>query len=89
MNIGLFGGTFDPIHKGHLALAVAARERCDLGRVYFVPTNVPPHKTSQPVASYFHRYAMTALATERERPFVPSLLEAPGEFVLHDKKSTK
>jgi nicotinate-nucleotide adenylyltransferase len=89
MNIGLFGGTFDPIHKGHLALAVAARERCDLGRVYFVPTNVPPHKASQPVASYFHRYAMAALASEGEQAFVSSLLEAPGEFVLHDKKSTK
>jgi nicotinate-nucleotide adenylyltransferase len=89
MNIGLFGGTFDPIHKGHLALAVAAQERCELGRVFFVPTNVPPHKTSQPVASYFHRYAMAALASEGEKAFVPSLLEAPGEFVLHDKKSAK
>jgi nicotinate-nucleotide adenylyltransferase len=89
MNIGLFGGTFDPIHKGHLALAHAARERCDLGRIYFVPTNVSPHKASQPVASYFHRYAMTALATQSEKTFVPSVLEAPGEFVLHDKKSAK
>jgi nicotinate-nucleotide adenylyltransferase len=89
MNIGLFGGTFDPIHKGHLALAQAARERCDLGRVYFVPTNVPPHKTSQPVASYFHRYTMTALATQSEKTFLPSLLEAPGEFILHDKMSSR
>ena len=89
MNIGLFGGTFDPIHKGHLALAQAARERCGLGRVYFVPTNVPPHKASQPVASYFHRYAMTALATQSEKAFLPSLLEAPGEFILHDKKSAR
>jgi nicotinate-nucleotide adenylyltransferase len=89
MNIGLFGGTFDPVHKGHLALAQAARERCDLGRIYFVPTNVPPHKTSQPVASYFHRYTMTALATQTEKLFVSSVLEAPGEFILHDKKSAK
>jgi nicotinate-nucleotide adenylyltransferase len=89
MNIGLFGGTFDPIHKGHLALAQAARGRCELGRIYFVPTNVPPHKASQPVASYFHRYAMTALATQSEKTFTPSLLEAPGEFILHDKKSTR
>jgi nicotinate-nucleotide adenylyltransferase len=89
MNIGLFGGTFDPIHKGHLALALAAQERCGLGRIYFVPTNVPPHKASQPVASYFHRYAMTALATQIQKTFLPSLLEAPGEFILHDKKSTR
>jgi len=89
MNIGLFGGTFDPIHKGHLALAHAARERCQLGRVHFVPTNVPPHRTAQPSASYFHRYAMTALATQIEKTFVPSLLEAPAEFVLHDKKTAR
>jgi nicotinate-nucleotide adenylyltransferase len=89
MNIGLFGGTFDPIHKGHLALALSARERCGLGRIYFVPTNVPPHKAAQPVASYFHRYSMTALATQSEKAFLPSLLEAPGEFILHDKKSAR
>jgi nicotinate-nucleotide adenylyltransferase len=89
MNIGLFGGTFDPIHNGHLALARSARERCQLGRIYFVPTNVPPHKTAQPAASYFHRFAMTVLATQKEKVFLPSLLEAPGEFVLHEKKSAK
>ncbi|HZQ17345.1 MAG TPA: nicotinate-nucleotide adenylyltransferase [Terriglobales bacterium] len=89
MNIGLFGGTFDPIHKGHLALAHAALERCKLGKIYFVPTNMPPHKTSPPAASYFHRFAMTVLATHDERAFVPSLLEAPGEFVLHEKKAAK
>jgi len=54
-----------------------------------VPSNVPPHKTSQPVASFFHRYAMTVLATEGERSFVPSLLEAPAEFALQDKKSAR
>jgi len=74
---------------GELALATAARERCGLGRIYFVPSNVPPHKTSQPVASFFHRYAMTVLATEGERSFVPSLLEAPAEFALQDKKSAR
>lgn len=89
MNIGLFGGTFDPIHNGHLALAAAARERCRLGRIYFVPTNVPPHKTTQPAASYFDRYAMTALATQGEKAFLPSSLEGPGESGLHDKKSAR
>jgi nicotinate-nucleotide adenylyltransferase len=89
MNIGFFGGTFDPIHKGHLALAQAARQRCDLGRVLFVTTNVSPLKTSQEGTSYFHRYAMTVLATAGEKAFVPSLLEAPGEFILHDKKGAR
>lgn len=78
MNIGLFGGTFDPIHLGHTALARAAAERFDLGRVYFVPSNVPPHKKDQPRASYFDRYTMVALATLEEKGLVPSLLEAPG-----------
>ncbi len=77
MNIGLFGGSFDPIHHGHVALARAARERFELGRIYFVPANSPPHKQRQPLASYFHRYVMVALATMGEKAFVPSLLEAP------------
>jgi nicotinate-nucleotide adenylyltransferase len=78
MNIGLLGGTFDPIHHGHLALARAAKERFDLGRIHFVPANVPPHKQSRTVTSYFHRYAMVVLATTGEKAFVPSVLEAPG-----------
>jgi nicotinate-nucleotide adenylyltransferase len=89
MNIGVFGGTFDPIHKGHLALAQSARERCNLGLVHFVTANLSPQKSAQPQASYFHRYTMTALATQGEKGFVPSLLEAPGEFVLHDKKAAR
>jgi nicotinate-nucleotide adenylyltransferase len=80
MNIGLFGGTFDPIHHGHMALARAARERFELGRVYFVPANIPPHKQQQPMAGYFDRYAMVVLATVGEKVFVPSLLEAPREI---------
>ena len=89
MNVGIFGGTFDPIHKGHLALAQAARLRCQLGRILFVPSNVPPHKTVQPAASYLHRYAMAVLAAAGEKTFVPSLLEAPGEFVPQEKKGER
>src|ERR1700737_656256 len=82
MNIGLFGGTFDPIHHGHLALARAARERFELGRIHFVPANVPPHKQRQPLAPYLHRYAMVALATAGEKAFRASLREAPGTPAL-------
>jgi nicotinate-nucleotide adenylyltransferase len=85
MNIGVLGGTFDPIHHGHLALARAAKERFDLGRVLFVPASMPPHKQNQALASYFHRYAMVVLATMEEKTFVPSLLEAPEVVTVHPK----
>ncbi len=79
MNIGLFGGTFDPIHRGHMALASAAQQQYRLGRIYFVPANIPPHKQKQPISDFAHRYAMVALATTADRRFIPSLLEAPDE----------
>ncbi len=79
MNIGLFGGTFDPIHRGHLALARAATGPWSLGRIYIVPANIPPHKQRYTLASYFDRYAMVSLATSTEKTFVPSLLEAPDD----------
>src|SRR5208282_2659961 len=77
MNIGLFGGSFDPIHRGHLALAQAAASRYSLRQVLFVPAHVPPHKQKHPLTAFIHRYAMVALGTQDERGFVPSLLEAP------------
>ena len=77
MNIGLFGGTFDPIHRGHVNVARAAAERFKLKEVWFVPADVPPHKQKAPVTSYFHRYSMVALALTGEPDFLPSLLEAP------------
>jgi len=77
MNVGLFGGSFDPIHRGHLALALAAAERYSLRQVLFVPANIPPHKQKHPLTAFIHRYAMVALATQDEKRFVPSLLEAP------------
>jgi nicotinate-nucleotide adenylyltransferase len=79
MNIGLFGGTFDPIHRGHMALAGAALERCKLNRIYFVPASAPPHKQRQPLSPFVHRFAMVALATAQEKAFMPSLLEAPED----------
>jgi nicotinate-nucleotide adenylyltransferase len=81
MNIGLFGGSFDPIHRGHIALAQAAASRYSLRQVLFVPANIPPHKQKQPLTAFIHRYAMIALATQEERGFVPSLLEAPAETI--------
>jgi nicotinate-nucleotide adenylyltransferase len=76
MNIAIFGGSFDPIHRGHLALARTAADRFSLRQVLFVPANVPPHKQKLPLTPFVHRYAMLALATQDEKRFWPSLLEA-------------
>jgi nicotinate-nucleotide adenylyltransferase len=59
--IGLLGGTFDPIHCGHLDLADAAQVALRLDRVSLITANIPPHRP-QPVASAYHRFAMVALA---------------------------
>src|SRR5262249_47345782 len=82
------GGTFDPVHRGHVALAAAAREKFDLGRVLFVPTNLPPHRR-EPNASFFHRYAMIAMATSGDKTFAPSLLEAPEIGTIAIAKPSK
>ena len=79
MNIGLFGGTFDPVHKGHLAVARAAAERFQLGKVYFIPASMPPHRQDERITAFHDRYAMLALATAGEKRFLPSLAEQPGE----------
>ncbi|MGC2209812.1 MAG: nicotinate (nicotinamide) nucleotide adenylyltransferase [Candidatus Korobacteraceae bacterium] len=76
-NIALYGGSFDPVHVGHLRVARGAAERFGLARVYFVPADVQPLKSQQRVTNFYHRHAMLALALEGEPRFVPSLLEAP------------
>jgi nicotinate-nucleotide adenylyltransferase len=89
MNIGFFGGTFDPVHRGHLALARAGLEQCKLHRIHFVPANIPPHKQRQPLSPFVHRFAMLALATAAEKAFVPSLLEAPEEGAGPDRTGSR
>jgi len=59
--VGLFGGTFDPVHQGHLDLARHVLERCRLDELLFIPAPLPPHKR-QPLASFAHRTAMLAAA---------------------------
>jgi nicotinate-nucleotide adenylyltransferase len=77
MNVALFGGTFDPIHRGHLAVARAAADRFNLKQVHFVPAYIPPHKQKAPITSFGHRYTMVSLATTGDPRFLPSLLESP------------
>ncbi len=61
--IGIYGGTFDPIHYGHLRVAVAICEAFALDRFFFVPAFVPPHKRDRQISAPYHRYAMVVLAT--------------------------
>ncbi len=76
MKIALFGGTFDPVHLGHLAVARAAADRFDLGLVYLVPADIPPHKQKRKLTDFQHRFAMLALATAQDKRFIPSLLDS-------------
>jgi len=76
MKIAFFGGTFDPVHRGHLEVARAAAKRFDLSLVYFSPADIPPHKQKRKLASFEHRFAMVALATAGDKRFIPSLLDA-------------
>ncbi len=78
MNVGLFGGTFDPIHRGHLAVARAAARRFRLKKIYFVPSSLPPHRQGRPLSPYHHRFAMVALAVRGRKGFLASSLEAPN-----------
>ncbi|MGH2379584.1 MAG: nicotinate-nicotinamide nucleotide adenylyltransferase, partial [Candidatus Limnocylindria bacterium] len=73
--IGVFGGTFDPVHVGHLAIALAALETVPLDRVLFVPARRSPLKESDPVASAEHRVAMLERATHDEPRFAVSRIE--------------
>lgn len=69
------GGTFDPIHYGHLLAAEEARFRFGMNQVIFVPCGIPPHKKPYAVTPAEHRYAMTVLATASNPQFVVSRIE--------------
>lgn len=77
MKIVLFGGTFDPVHRGHLAVARAAAKKFRLDLIYFAPADIPPHKQKRELTDFRHRFAMLALATAGDKRFVPSLIDAP------------
>jgi nicotinate-nucleotide adenylyltransferase len=75
MRIGLFGGTFDPIHFGHLRAALEVKEGFGLDRVYLIPAAVPPHKAGDGVAPAADRLRMVELAVEDEPGLKPSDVE--------------
>jgi nicotinate-nucleotide adenylyltransferase len=84
--IGLLGGTLDPIHLGHVETAKAARAALGLERVTILPSRVPPHRALQPIASRYHRFAMSALAVNGVDGLAVSDLElcAPGPSYTAD-----
>ncbi len=84
--VGILGGTFDPIHQGHVETARAAQRALQLERVLFMPSGAPPHRHDAPMASRFHRFAMTALATNEIGDFLASDLEigASGPSYTYD-----
>jgi nicotinate-nucleotide adenylyltransferase len=75
MRIAILGGTFDPIHNGHLAAAQSVAETFQVDELHFVPAFTPPHKTSRGITSPFHRFAMVALATVSIERFRTSTIE--------------
>ena len=78
MRLALFGGTFDPIHTGHIQAALASADACKLDRVLVVPSGTPPHKPDACRASYEHRLRMVELACAADPRLEASRLEEPG-----------
>jgi nicotinate-nucleotide adenylyltransferase len=77
MKIGFFGGSFDPPHRGHIALAQLAMQRLGLDRVLFAPVGLQPLKRHRPQAGFDDRVAMTRLAIEGRPGLEVSLIDAP------------
>ncbi|MBW2146729.1 MAG: nicotinate-nucleotide adenylyltransferase [Deltaproteobacteria bacterium] len=72
MRIGILGGTYNPIHLGHLRLAEEVRELFDLKEVHFIPAFIPPHKQEETIASAHHRMAMVRMAVMSNPAFIAS-----------------
>ena len=91
MKLGILGGTFDPIHMGHLRTAEETGQELGLEKVYLIPSASPPHKTREPIAPFKHRLAMAQLAVsgssllevldlEGKRPGLSYSIETLKEF---------
>jgi nicotinate-nucleotide adenylyltransferase len=98
MRLGIFGGTFDPVHYGHLLLAEQCREQCRLDEVRFLPAGIPPHKLAQTIASGAARAEMLELAVaghdrfavdrrELKKPAACFTVETLAEF--HDEEPAR
>ncbi|KJF27992.1 nicotinate-nucleotide adenylyltransferase [Clostridium aceticum] len=72
---GIMGGTFDPIHLGHLFIAETALDELSLDEVIFIPTGLPPHKDQETVTDSHHRLLMTSIAIDSNKTFKLSTIE--------------
>ena len=79
MKLGILGGTFDPIHRGHTFIAHRIMETFGLDQVLFMVSNLPPHKEKVHTTGSFHRYAMVVLELLYEEGLCASLLELEQE----------
>ena len=75
MKIGLLGGTFNPVHNGHLALASSASQHCTLNKTVLLPAAQPPHKQGEEICPFHHRHAMLCLVAEENKGLEVSALE--------------
>ena len=73
--VAIYGGTFDPVHNGHLEVARAVLKFFELDELLFVPAWAPPHKRNAKITSAFHRFAMLALATQADQRLLISTVE--------------
>ncbi len=87
--IGVMGGTFDPIHNGHLVAAEVARENFNLDKVIFMPAGKPPHKQQNSITDPEHRYEMTVLAVSSNPGFEASRLEVDKDELSYTFDTVK
>ena len=73
--VAIYGGTFDPVHNGHIEVARGVLKLFELDELWFVPAWVPPHKRNANITSAFHRFAMLALATQTDQRLLVSTVE--------------
>lgn len=79
MRLGIFGGTFDPVHWGHLVMAEQCREQCGLDQVWFLPAGLPPHKTGSAISSGKQRAEMLEFAIAGQPEFLVNRMELSRE----------
>ena len=89
MKIGIFGGSFNPVHCGHIYLAESVRDSLGLDRVILVPSKISPHKSNSEYVSEYHRLKMLELAVEGKKGFEISEYELRCERISYSRTFQK